>query len=134
MALEQPPYVLTIPSDLRFLECARAFVTAVCQAAGLDSTCTQNLALAAHEAMNNAIRHGQARKIRITLGARDGVVTLTIRDDGRGLPDPLDETKGLGIRIMKNRAGVIGGVVSIGPAEGGGTLVTCTLPGGRRHG
>jgi serine/threonine-protein kinase RsbW len=70
MASEVPPYVFTMPSDLRFLPCARAFVTAVCQTAGLDHCTTENLALAAHEAINNAIRHAHGHRTEVPLQIR----------------------------------------------------------------
>jgi signal transduction histidine kinase len=35
---------------------------------------------------------------------------------------------GLGLRIMQHRAGMIGGSLQIGALQGGGTVVTCTLP------
>lgn len=70
MASDHPAYVLTMPSDLRFLQSARAFVTAVCQAAGLDACSTDNLALAAHEAINNAIRHAHGHRPEVPLQIR----------------------------------------------------------------
>jgi serine/threonine-protein kinase RsbW len=70
MASEAPAYVLTMPSDLRFLHSARAFVTAVCQTAGLDACTTDNLALAAHEAINNAIRHAHGHRPEVPLQIR----------------------------------------------------------------
>jgi serine/threonine-protein kinase RsbW len=70
MAPEPAPYILTMPSDLRFLDSARAFVTAVCQAAGLDACTTDHLALAAHEAINNAIRHAHGHRSEVPLQVR----------------------------------------------------------------
>jgi signal transduction histidine kinase len=40
---------------------------------------------------------------------------------------------GVGIRLMRHRASLIGGILNIAPAGGTGTLVTCTLPDWRRH-
>ena len=88
----------------------------------------------AQEAVSNALRHGRAQHVHIALHAEADTLTLSIRDDGVGVPSLIDENKGLGVRLMLNRAGVIGGTLSIGPAEGGGTLVTCILSGGSRHG
>jgi PAS domain S-box-containing protein len=86
----------------------------------------------AQEAVNNGLRHGQARNIHIALRAKADSLSLTIRDDGIGLLGRPSHGKGLGIRIMRNRAAVIGGALTIAPAEGGGTLVTCLLANGRR--
>jgi anti-sigma regulatory factor (Ser/Thr protein kinase) len=57
MAFEPTPWTLTIPSDLRLLSLARAFVEAVCQVAGLDEALTHQIVMAADEATNNVIRH-----------------------------------------------------------------------------
>jgi signal transduction histidine kinase len=65
------------------------------------------------------------------LHADGDTLTLSIRDDGTGIPGPPRDHKGLGIRLMRNRAGLINGTLTIGPADGGGTLVTCILS--RRH-
>lgn len=54
---KQPPWSLTIPSDLRLLALARAFVEAVCHVAGFDQVTTHAIVLAADEATNNVMRH-----------------------------------------------------------------------------
>ncbi|MHC4094360.1 MAG: PAS domain S-box protein [Planctomycetota bacterium] len=59
----------------------------------------------AQEAVNNATKHAQAQRIEITIAADDERrVTLTVRDDGVGLPDDFDRTDGMGLRIMNYRA------------------------------
>jgi signal transduction histidine kinase len=87
----------------------------------------------AQEAVNNALRHGQPRDVRLTLLTEPDGLRLCITDDGIGLPDGLEQSDGLGLRIMQHRAGVIGGVLQIGPLQGGGTVVTCTLPRSKGH-
>ncbi len=82
----------------------------------------------AQEAMTNATRHGRARTVEITL-ARDGdVVTLSVRDDGVGIPEAaLAGGEGLGLRTMRYRADRVGGEVEVRPREGGGTVVAVTF-------
>jgi signal transduction histidine kinase len=80
------------------------------------------------EAVSNAMRHGKARRIGISLSEEAGHVTLTIEDDGGGLPDDWQTREGLGIRIMAHRAAMIGGSLSVEPAPTGGTIVTCSVP------
>ena len=53
----EPPWCLTIPSDLRLLALARAFVEGVCHVAGLDEKATNAIVMATDEATNNVIRH-----------------------------------------------------------------------------
>jgi two-component system sensor kinase FixL len=86
----------------------------------------------AQEAVSNALRHGRPRTIRLTILAQPNGLRLRIKDDGVGMPEQPKEGGGLGIRIMKYRARLIGGVLRIKSAEEGGTVVTVTLP--RRQG
>lgn len=97
-----------------------------------DAVIATHLLRIAQEAVNNALRHGRAKNIHIALQAQTDTLSLTIRDDGSGLPEPAYKSKGLGIRIMHNRASVIGGTLTIAPVEGGGTLVTCILADSKR--
>ena len=57
---------------------------------------------------------------------------LHIHDDGIGVPQPPDQGDGMGLPIMRYRAEQIGGALHVGPAEGGGTVVTCVVA--RRNG
>ena len=50
-----------------------------------------------------------------------------VRDNGVGIRPQARKASGSGLRIMRYRARVIGGALGIGPAPGGGTLVTCSL-------
>ena len=59
--------ILTLPSDLRLLPVARAFVEAVCLAGGLEKELTHAIVLAADEAVNNIIRHAHRHDIALTL-------------------------------------------------------------------
>jgi signal transduction histidine kinase len=80
------------------------------------------------EAIQNAIRHGNARKIEIFVRSRGRQGTLIVRDNGSGIPlDALDR-KGMGLRVMKYRAGVIGGSLEIATSSEEGTTITCTFP------
>lgn len=83
------------------------------------------------EAIANAIKHGQARGIRVELRERAGVIMLEIRDDGIGIPDESRRGSGMGLKIMQYRAGLFGGTLDVGPAEGRGTRVVCSISGGR---
>jgi signal transduction histidine kinase len=81
----------------------------------------------AQEAASNAIKHGKARRIDISLAAKDHSVTLTVNDNGIGLSRKLPKRKGMGLRIMRYRAEVIGGALVVEPVPGGGTRVVCTV-------
>jgi PAS domain S-box-containing protein len=81
----------------------------------------------AQEAVNNAVRHGQAKNIEISLKALGTAMRLTIRDDGTGFAEP--RGRGLGLRIMDYRARVIGGHLEIRSNPGTGTTVVCSAGG-----
>jgi signal transduction histidine kinase len=87
-----------------------------------------NLYHIAQEAVNNAVKHAQARRIDITVTRDDRGILLAIADDGVGLPAHLSGTAGLGLHTMQYRANMIGASLSVAPGSGGGTVVTCVLP------
>ena len=71
--------------------------------------------------------HGKAKNIVISLLSRNNSITLTVVDDGAGLPDSFDQSGGVGIRIMNYRAWIISAAFSISNNAGGGVIVTCIL-------
>lgn len=79
-------------------------------------------------ALDNASRHAQARTCRVSLRRVVGAVEIEVADDGVGLP--LDFRAGVGVTAMRERAAELGGACTIGPADGGGTLVRASLPTG----
>jgi signal transduction histidine kinase len=93
-----------------------------------DATVATHLYRIAQEAISNALRHGKAKRIGISLMERDNLVNLAVEDDGSGLAENWEKGNGLGTRIMTHRATMIGGSVSIEPNPTGGTLVKCSFP------
>ena len=81
----------------------------------------------AQEAVSNALRHGGARKIAVSLKRQRREVRMTVMDDGRGFDVGNAATRGLGLRTMQDRANAIGGAVRVtsGP---GGTRVAVRAP------
>jgi len=94
----------------------------------LDESTTVHLYRIAQEAVSNALRHGKAQRIEIALAATDRGLTLTVWDNGTGLPPPAARGHGLGLRIMAHRATIVGAGFAIETPPDGGTLVTCRLP------
>jgi len=82
----------------------------------------------AQEAVNNAVRHGKARRIVVALTCLPDYLELIVRDYGSGLPPPPLRGEGLGLHIMAHRAQIIGGEFFIETATDGGTVVCCRLP------
>jgi signal transduction histidine kinase len=93
-----------------------------------DSTVATHLYRIAQEAAANAIRHGHVSRIVIELSVAGCTLTLSIKDDGIGLPDSVSQKRGLGLRIMSSRARMIGATLSVNNDPAGGTLAICRLP------
>jgi two-component system sensor kinase FixL len=81
----------------------------------------------AQEAVHNAFRHARPRRITISLGVTGHCPELRVEDDGAGFTPTTDESDGFGLRIMRYRAGLIGGELSIQSEPGKGTRVRCKL-------
>jgi signal transduction histidine kinase len=105
-----------------------------------DPLMAKHLYRVAQEAVSNALRHGKPSRICLALHSGPDELCLTIRDDGIGMQKPVvppqaDPTKdGMGIPTMHYRAAMIGGALQVGPAPGGGTLVSCSVPRRIHHG
>ena len=82
----------------------------------------------AQEAVANAIKHGRAKKISIRLTGDRGRVILKVDDDGTGFPAEIFKSKGMGLRIMQSRVGMMDGTLSIERNTGGGASVICSVP------
>ena len=95
-----------------------------------DPAAATHLYRIAQEAVGNAIRHGRPSRLDILLAEESqGRVTLTIRDDGMGLPPPSQRTgAGLGLRIMAHRARMIGATLDVRAGVDRGTIVECAFP------
>ena len=76
----------------------------------------------AQEALTNAVRHSGAHRVWLTLAAENGVVELTVRDDGAGF-NPEVAADGAGLRGMRERAVLIDANLDVTSTAGGGTTV-----------
>ncbi|GHF62873.1 signal transduction histidine kinase [Deinococcus metalli] len=85
----------------------------------------------AEEALTNAARHAHASAVQFSVDATPALLTLRVQDDGRGLPAAV--VPGVGLASMRERAGELGGHVTVqsGPD---GTCVTAVLPLGPARG
>lgn len=82
----------------------------------------------AQEAVRNAVRHGQARTIRLHLAVARAKVSLAITDDGIGMPEQAMDAMGMGLKIMRYRARMLGGEVLFERVEPTGTRLVCECP------
>ena len=84
----------------------------------------------AQEAATNAAKHAAAEQIDIRISVNDSELTLAIMDDGAGFPDDPLDSKGLGLRLMRHGAALIGGTFDVRRNGQRGTIATCkvTIP------
>jgi signal transduction histidine kinase len=92
-----------------------------------DNNVATHLYRIAQEAVSNAIRHGKATRIEIALTKTPERISVAISDNGIGMPPDATTSKGMGLRIMQYRAGMIGGTLAVQPDLDGGTGVICSL-------
>jgi two-component system, LuxR family, sensor kinase FixL len=81
----------------------------------------------AQEAVSNAIKHGKATRILIRLKEQRNRISVIIMDNGSGFPKEISKSKGMGLRIMQSRAGMIGGKLVIENNRNGGASVVCSI-------
>jgi PAS domain S-box-containing protein len=91
----------------------------------LNETDASHLYRIAQEALTNTARHARASRLDIVLKATAQSFMLRISDDGQGFTLPAVAT-GMGLKIMKYRAGMIGAKFEVGPNEPRGTMITVT--------
>lgn len=85
------------------------------------------------EAINNIVKHAQAKNIWIELRFRNNIAELLVKDDGMGFvekdfSEPLDHRIGLGLFGMKERAALVGGQLVIESQPKQGTQILVTVP------
>ncbi len=97
------------------------------QLASCDAAVLTQFYRIAQEAVANAVKHARAGRIVIELDAADGEMRLNIFDDGMGLPDA-GESDGLGLKMMRHGANLIGADFRAAKRNHAGTIVSCVLP------
>jgi signal transduction histidine kinase len=87
----------------------------------------------AQEAVINAVRHAQPRNIRIQLGCEDGMLVLSVSDDGCGMQaaPELYAQQGFGLTNMRERAEAIGGRWQLVSTPEAGTVIRVRVPRGQ---
>ena len=81
----------------------------------------------AQEAMTNALKHAKPGEIRVGLEQHGSDVILEVEDDGSGMPET-PRHEGIGLRVMRHRASLLGGKIEIIASAAGGTLIRCRCP------
>jgi len=79
------------------------------------------------EALNNVSRHSEAKEAWIKLRFGANQLEMDVEDHGKGFA-PSNGQTGIGLIAMRERAGILGGTLNVGPATAGGTIVQLRIP------
>ncbi|WP_243323694.1 sensor histidine kinase [Geothrix sp. SG200] len=93
----------------------------------LDAKLEEELLRMAQEALTNALRHGKAKWVRVTVHYKRREVGLRVEDDGKGF-DPAAGAAGYGLRSIRETLGKLRGHMDIDSGPGRGTRITIILP------
>jgi signal transduction histidine kinase len=78
----------------------------------------------AQEALTNISKHAAASRVQVDLSLTEGVLSLEVSDNGRGLSDAdLAKARSFGIRGLHERASHVGGWVDLSSSPGGTSLI-----------
>ncbi|MCC6765286.1 MAG: PAS domain-containing protein [Deltaproteobacteria bacterium] len=92
-----------------------------------DAVVANQLYRIAQEAVRNAVRHGKATHVVVRLSDAGQEICLSVRDDGRGMPASPTNGAGIGLHVMRYRAGLIGGLLTVQSHPEGGVEMRCRL-------
>lgn len=96
--------------------------------AEIDAEAAVHLYRITQEAIVNAIKHGRAKNIHITLTFDHDKSVLTAKNDGLDFPEEITNCAGMGLNIMKHRAEIIDGFLDVRRHPKSGTILTCVFP------
>ncbi|MFJ8018538.1 GAF domain-containing sensor histidine kinase [Streptomyces sp. NPDC096339] len=134
-ALDEDGLVATLRTHVQVLDRAHtAHVTFTCDGVrALPATQEEALLRVAQEALHNALRHSGADRVEVTLARTDGGgAVLAVRDSGKGFDPRTVRRAGrhLGLVSMRDRAGGVGGRLTVHSEPGTGTTIEMEVPGG----
>jgi signal transduction histidine kinase len=79
--------------------------------------------------LTNVARHAEASRVSVVLKAEQEMLSLSVRDDGRGFDiERLSDFEGVGIAGMRERAVLAGGNLNVVSEKGKGCHVQFTVP------
>jgi signal transduction histidine kinase len=85
------------------------------------------------EALNNATRHGEAKRIRVDVAEDGELLRVRVADEGRGFDPDAVSGEGFGLIGMRERVTLAGGSLELRSAPGDGTTITAVLPATHRE-
>jgi len=95
----------------------------------LDDACSSCLYRITQESLRNAVAHGHATEVHVTLSVAPGSVQLRVKDNGAGfLTNGARMKTGLGVVGMKERIRLLNGTLALSSQPGQGTEIVATVP------
>ncbi|WP_141204249.1 GAF domain-containing sensor histidine kinase [Streptomyces griseorubiginosus] len=133
-ALDEDGLTATLRTQIQVLDRAHtARVTfSALNVRALPASQEEALLRVAQEALHNALRHSGADHVDVTLERRGSGAVLRVTDDGSGFEPKATRRAGrhLGLVSMRDRAGGVGGTLTVESAPGKGTTIEMEVPGG----
>ncbi|GAA3795878.1 GAF domain-containing sensor histidine kinase [Streptomyces chiangmaiensis] len=133
-ALDEDGLVATLRTQVQVLDRAHtARVTFIGRGVrALPAAQEEAMLRVAQEALHNALRHSGAQQVDVTLEKRGPGAVLRVTDDGDGFEPTAIRRAGrhLGLVSMRDRAGGVGGTLTVASAPGKGTTIEMEVPGG----
>lgn len=134
-ALDEDGLVATLRTQVQVLHRAHtAEVSFTTEGAlrALPAAQEEALLRVAQEALHNALRHADATRVRVTLSYGSAGARLRVSDDGRGFDPKAVRRAGrhLGLVSMRDRAGGVGGRLTVDSEPGEGAAIELEVPGG----
>jgi two-component system sensor histidine kinase DegS len=84
---------------------------------------------AIQEVLGNAARHSQASLVKVNLDMGEDRVRVSVDDNGRGFdPESLEQSNSLGLKLIRERSEMLGGVFEVDSTPGKGTRVNFAVP------
>jgi signal transduction histidine kinase len=83
----------------------------------------------AQEALNNILKHSEAKEVTFTISRSKDIITFILRDDGKGFDvEDAAYEKGNGLHNMKERVALLQGTINILSSAGEGTTIIINIP------
>ncbi|MGW7418215.1 GAF domain-containing sensor histidine kinase [Streptomyces sp. NPDC054863] len=131
--LDEDGLVATLRTQIQVMDRAHSaqVVFDSCGVRALPAAQEEAMLRVAQEALHNALRHSGADRVDVVLEKRDDHVRLSVADDGCGFEPGGVRRAGrhLGLVSMRDRAGGVGGSLTVDSAPGKGTTITMEVPG-----
>ncbi len=92
-----------------------------------DNNIATHLYKIAQEGVSNAVKHAKAQSVEVSLTQNEDHITLTVKDDGVGFTPDSQGLIGIGLKIMKYRAHLMGASFQAEPNSPHGVILRCSL-------